>query len=238
MSPAADVYGLGAVLYALLTGRPPFVAARLQQTIQQVVEDDPVLPRKLNSTVDRDLETICLKCLEKSPAHRYESAQALAEDLERYLAGNPIKARPLSRPMRVWRWCRRHPAQASLAVVLALTAIVSGTYWQTRPAYLDLQVTPAEAEVTLDNQRIELSNGRALVARHPGKYDLCARAPGCIDLQRQVILVRGRDNAAVVQMDLPSNAGFLQVESIPAGAAVEILDATGPRAARGAHHVV
>jgi WD40 repeat protein len=234
VSPAADVYGLGAVLYALLTGRPPFVAARLQQTIQQVVEDDPVSPRKLNSTVDRDLETICLKCLEKSPAHRYESAQALAEDLERYLAGNPIKARPLSRPMRVWRWCRRHPAQASLAVVLVLIALVSGSYWQTRPAYLDLQVTPAEAQVTLDNQPIELSNGRALIARHPGTFDLGARAPGCIAQQRQVILVRGRDNAAVVQMDLPSNSGFLQVESTPAGAAVEILDATGPVAARGA----
>jgi serine/threonine protein kinase len=131
VGPASDVYALGAVLYAVLTGRPPFSAASPLDTVIQVLEQDPVSPRQLNAAVPRDLETIALKCLEKSPTRRYATAQDLADELGRYLAGEPIEARPISPDERLWRWCRRHPARAVAAgtVLLSLLVVLVGGYW-------------------------------------------------------------------------------------------------------------
>jgi hypothetical protein len=129
LTTATDVYGLGAVLYEALTGTPPFQAATPVETIRKVLDEEPSPPRKLKPGLDADLETICLKCLQKMPAARYGTAEELAADLERWLKGLPIRARPIGLLGAAWRWSRRHPAVAvlSAALVVALAAIVIGS---------------------------------------------------------------------------------------------------------------
>ena len=126
----SDVYALGAMLYELLTTRPPFLAATALETMKLVAEREPVAPRSLNPTVPRDLDTICLKCLQKEPAHRYASALELAEELGRFQHGEPIRARPI----KVWelglKWAKRHPARAGLVfVALIAPAIIITVLW-------------------------------------------------------------------------------------------------------------
>ena len=132
----SDVFGLGAILYFLLTARAPFQGESLEATISQVLQVDPVAPRLLNPSVPADLETICLKCLEKEPARRYATARALAEELGRFLDDQPILARPVGRAEKAGRWCRRNPVAAALGAVATVVLLLgfAGVTWQWRRA--------------------------------------------------------------------------------------------------------
>ena len=152
VGPAADIYSLGATLYALVAGRPPFQAATAMDTVIQVLSDEPMPPRRLNASIPRNLETICLKCLQKDPARRYSSAAALAEDLRRFLAGEPIAARPVTAWERAVKWARRRPATAALLGLVALVSALGlgGVLWQWRAA--------VRARDLAEQRRIEAEN--------------------------------------------------------------------------------
>lgn len=144
VGPATDVYALGAILYEMLTGRPPFLAETPMETAFLVVTGDPVPPRRLQPKVPKDLETICLQCLQKEPRRRYASAREMAEDLRRFLEGKPVVARPLSWMERALKWSRRRPAAAVLIVVSLLIVLVGlpGVTWlwqQTAASLADVQ---------------------------------------------------------------------------------------------------
>jgi len=192
VSRRSDVYGLGATLYHLLTGRAPFQAATITETLDEVLNKEPVAPRVLSSGIPRDLETICLKCLEKDPHRRYASARELADELGRFLRGEPTLARPVGFVGKTAKWCRRRPAQAALLGALTIVFLLGsvGVLWQWRQS--EAQRRRAETGERLAAQRAydsdinlaqralaELNLGRAreLLDRHRPSTNSAFRTP-------------------------------------------------------------
>jgi serine/threonine-protein kinase len=177
--PAKDVYALGAILFKLLAGRPPFQAETTASTIRHLLFDDPVSPAKLNPSVPRDLETICLKCLSKEPQKRYESAAALADDVRRFERGEPIHARPIGHFGRTVRWARRRPALAgaiAFSVLLTFALIATILWWHHQQTALQATaIAYAEADLL-----------EAARKRDRGEYDASA-----------AVLQRARDRLRV-----------------------------------------
>lgn len=161
LGPAADTYSLGAILYELLTGRPPFQGPTVLDTLEMVRSDEPVPPRRLQPRLPLDIETICLKCLEKDQRKRYASSGSLADDLSRFLSGEPIHARPTPLWERGWKWARRRPAAAALAAVsvaAALTLTIGGVL------YAQNEARHALKEAQDEQRRAEKEAGLRLLA--------------------------------------------------------------------------
>ncbi len=174
IDPRTDVYALGAILYELVTGRPPFRAETTLQTLKLVTDNEPVPPRLFNPGLPEDLETICLRCLEKEPERRYPSAHLIAAELSRFLEGKPVLARPVGALNKSWRWCRRNPTVASLTLLLLL-AVVGGfcavvqELHRARVAELIALKNAYVSDTNLARQALEESNlgrARALLERY------------------------------------------------------------------------
>ncbi len=228
VSFSADIYSLGAILFELLTGRPPFCGSNFADTLFQVLEQEPPSPRQLNSTVPVDLETICLKCLNKDPARRYASANDLAEDLERFLDDRPIAARPVGRPERLLRWARRNPGLAGLTAtvmgLLLLTAVAGVVFSvQLRAALQDANEERDKGRQRLYDALVSDANALRLTQRAGQRFGSLARLKEALEIGADLSSddekgrLRSIALAALCQPDMtPGPRWRYQEEEVPA----------------------
>lgn len=201
VGPLADVYSLGATFYCLLTGRPPFQAASLIDTLMQVIHQEPASPRTLDNSIPRDVETICLKCLEKSPSRRYANAEELADDIDRFLRNEPVHARPLSRLHHVWRWCQRKPAAAGLIVALfLLLGVMLVTIW-------------FRSQVAATAERLEHTEALKKLSDY---YAGISRARELTNSRQAGALWQAETEIAQIEESVPDQRERIQLESLKA----------------------
>jgi WD40 repeat protein len=212
IGPACDIYSLGAILYELITGRPPFQGESALETLRRVAEDEPVAPRLLNPHVDRDLETICLKCLEKEPGRRYATAAALADDLRHYLGGEPITARRLGVAGRTVKWVQRQPATAALLFVTVAALVgFAGFEWHNADQEHRLRQEAEHLRLLADEQRQIAEKEKKEVLAHDvisrhylyvAEMGQAQRAWENADLHRALVLLGGWQPGGEKKKDL------------------------------------